>query len=121
VRNQLGDINQKNMHRAGFTTSGPPSMLSVRRTLQTSLSRRIALSAPARAELHDAEERYEKAVARGAPAAEIAELEEAVRICRERVTRVPFLDDLDLRYRHRVAVPAPVARAVMFCMMDVSG
>jgi len=121
VRNQLGDINQKKMHRAGFTTSGPPSMLSVRRTLQTSLSRRIALGAPARAELREAEDLYEQAVARGASPAELAELEEKVRLCRERVARVPFLDDLDLRYRHRVAVPAPVARAVMFCMMDVSG
>src|SRR5690606_14271177 len=38
-----------------------------------------------------------------------------------RAKRVPFLDDMDLRYRHRVAVAAPVARAVMFCLMDVSG
>ncbi|HEY9380193.1 MAG TPA: DUF444 family protein, partial [Burkholderiales bacterium] len=35
--------------------------------------------------------------------------------------RVPFLDELDLRYRHRVRVPQPVSQAVMFCLMDVSG
>ncbi len=29
------------------------------------------------------------------------------------------LDDLDLRYRNRVAIP--MARVVMFCLMDVSG
>jgi len=34
---------------------------------------------------------------------------------------VPFLDDLDLRYRNRVSVAIPMARAVMFCLMDVSG
>ena len=34
---------------------------------------------------------------------------------------MPFLDDLDLRYRNRVSVSIPMARAVMFCLMDVSG
>lgn len=121
VRNQLGDINQTRLQRAGYATSGPPSMLSVRRTLQTSLARRIALGAAARGALREAEEIYEKALARGAPQAELAALEAECEACRARVARVPYLDDMDLRYRHRVAVPAPVARAVMFCMMDVSG
>ena len=44
---------------------------------------------------------------------EIAEL-------RRRIERVPFLDEIDLRYRHRVMVPRPVSQAVMFCLMDVS-
>ena len=34
--------------------------------------------------------------------------------------RLPFLDELDLRYRNRVWRPEPIARAVMFCLMDVS-
>ena len=33
---------------------------------------------------------------------------------------MPFLDDPDLRYRNRVLRPEPIARAVMFCLMDVS-
>lgn len=37
-----------------------------------------------------------------------------------RLLRVPYLDELDLRFRNRVAVPAPISRAVMFCLMDVS-
>jgi hypothetical protein len=36
------------------------------------------------------------------------------------LSKIPFLDDIDMRYRHRVAVPSPAARAVMFCLMDVS-
>ncbi len=35
--------------------------------------------------------------------------------------RVPFLDEIDLRYRYRTSVPQPVSQAVMFCLMDVSG
>jgi hypothetical protein len=53
-----------------------------------------------------------RVVAQGTPE-QVAEIE-------ARLKRVPFLDDLDLRYRHRVFVPQPVARAVMFCLMDVS-
>ncbi len=32
-----------------------------------------------------------------------------------------FIDDTDLRYRHMATQIQPVARAVMFCIMDVSG
>ncbi len=34
---------------------------------------------------------------------------------------VPYIDPLDVRYRRFEQVPRPVARAVMFCLMDVSG
>jgi uncharacterized sporulation protein YeaH/YhbH (DUF444 family) len=34
---------------------------------------------------------------------------------------VPFLDPFDLRYRNRVREPLPTSKAVMFCLMDVSG
>ncbi len=121
VRNQMGDVQQTKLQRAGYSISGPPSMLSVRRTLQTSLLRRIALGAPTRTELHEVEARYEEALHKGVSGAEMAAIQAELEACRARLSRVPFLDDLDLRYRHRVAVPAPVARAVMFCLMDVSG
>jgi len=32
----------------------------------------------------------------------------------------PFIDEPDLRYRNRVLRPEPIARAAMFCLMDVS-
>ena len=40
---------------------------------------------------------------------------------RARSARIPYLDPIDLRYRNRVRVPVPTAKAVMFCLMDVSG
>jgi uncharacterized sporulation protein YeaH/YhbH (DUF444 family) len=33
----------------------------------------------------------------------------------------PFLDDIDLRFKNIISVPQPMLKAVMFCMMDVSG
>jgi len=121
ARNQLGEVSQKKWQRAGYTTTGSPSTLSISRTLKSSLARRVSLGVKARADLDDAEKALEEAKAAGAPAARVRELEQDVEDCRERLARVPFLDDLDLRYRNRVSVAIPMARAVMFCLMDVSG
>lgn len=121
ARNQLGEVSQKKWQRAGYTTTGSPSTLSISRTLKSSLARRVSLGVKARADLEDAEKALEEAKAAGAPAARMRKLEQDVEDCRERLARVPFLDDLDLRYRNRVSVAIPMARAVMFCLMDVSG
>jgi uncharacterized protein len=121
ARTQLGDVSETKWQRAGYTTTGSPSQLSVGRTLKASLSRRVALGMNARGELEQAQARLEEAMARGAPEEELAALRTEVEEWAGRVARVPFLDDLDLRYRHRVPVVIPVARAVMFCLMDVSG
>ena len=34
---------------------------------------------------------------------------------------IPYLDPIDLRFRNRIRVPMPTSKAVMFCLMDVSG
>jgi len=121
ARTQLGDVSETKWQRAGYTTTGSPSQLSIGRTLKASLSRRVALGLNARGELERAQARLEEAMARGAPEEELAALRAEIEEWAGRVARVPFLDDLDLRYRHRVPVVVPVARAVMFCLMDVSG
>ena len=35
--------------------------------------------------------------------------------------RIPFIDPIDIRYRRFERAPKPIAPAVMFCLMDVSG
>ena len=52
---------------------------------------------------------------------EIKETEARIELLRQKVSRIPYLDPIDLRYRSRVRVPVPTTRAVMFCLMDVSG
>ena len=107
IRNTLGDVNEYKLQRAGYTPSGVPANLSVARSLRQAMARRIALEAPLKRQLADLRQREVP------PDEEIAELQ-------RRSDRVPFLDEIDLRYRHRVKVPQPVSRAVMFCLMDVS-
>jgi uncharacterized protein len=115
VRNALGDVKEFKWRRAGYTPSGVPANLSVPRSLRNAMARRIALTAPLRRELVQLEERGE---AEGPAAAErlLPEMQEL----RRRIARVPYLDEFDLRYRHKVREPQPTSRAVMFCLMDVS-
>ena len=48
-------------------------------------------------------------------------LEAQIAALRNRLERIPYLDPIDLRFRNRVRLPVPTAKAVMFCLMDVSG
>src|SRR5690606_13837084 len=133
VRTALGEIREQRPQRAGYSTHGTPANLAVARSLRNALGRRLALTAGARRELlqaHAAEHDAQPAVAaEAADAADSGEraadpdgLAAADRIAalERRIARVPFLDEIDLRYRHRTMVAQPVARAVMFCLMDVS-
>jgi uncharacterized sporulation protein YeaH/YhbH (DUF444 family) len=117
MRTTLAEAEQKKLVRAGYVKDGTPSNLSVPRTMKTALARRIALGRPLEDELEAL--CIQLVVARREGRAH-QELEARIAELEGRLKRLPFLDDVDLRYRHRVAVPAPTARAVMFCLMDVS-
>jgi uncharacterized sporulation protein YeaH/YhbH (DUF444 family) len=43
------------------------------------------------------------------------------RALKSKVRRIPYIDPIDIRYRRFENEPKPVAQAVMFCLMDVSG
>ena len=116
IRTTVGDIREKKLQRAGYTQSGAPTNLSVPRSLRNALGRRIALTASARkqlAELEAGDQGGQDSETRARLDSEITEL-------KRRIARVPFIDELDLRYRHRIQVPQPMSQAVMFCLMDVS-
>ncbi len=107
--------------RAGFSVAGSPASLSLVRTMRHSLARRQALHRPSLRAIEALEARIAAAKEDGADAAAVAGLEaERARLVARR-QRVPFIDPLDLRYKRFEPVPKPVAQAVMFCLMDVSG
>jgi len=108
--------------RVGFASDGMPANLHVVRSIKGAIGRRIALSAPLTKRLHELE--AELALLRADPQdrrEEIAELEEHIHALRGRILGIPYLDPFDLRYVNRVKQPKPANRAVMFCLMDVSG
>jgi len=113
------------IRRAGYSTAGSPSNLSVPRTMQKAMGRRMALRRPSGAELERIEEEIAAIEARDPPRPEDAGLLERLREDRAHIIRrrnlIAYIDPVDLRYRRFEAVPRPVAQAVMFCLMDVSG
>jgi uncharacterized sporulation protein YeaH/YhbH (DUF444 family) len=92
------------------------------RSLRVALSRRIAIGGETRRQLHGLEAQLALAL-RDAPELpdEILSLRTQIDTLRRRLKTIPFFDPFDLRYRNRVRVPQPTAKAVMFCLMDVSG
>ena len=126
VRTQLADVPEWKSHRAGFSSDGTPSNLHVVRSMRGAIGRRIALGANARRELAELEAELvilKAAASAGDVSAEllIKPLEVQIDVLRARLGRIPYLDPIDLRYRNRVKTPVPSSKAVMFCLMDVSG
>ena len=117
ARTMFGEVKHHKSVRAGYTLSGSPINLAVLKTLSNALARRIALKSGIEKQLTEA--RAEQAEHSLDPifykhtSERIAQLE-------NRLSRIPFLEELDLRYRRRTLVPETIARAVMFCLMDVS-
>ena len=119
ARTELGRTEQKSSIRAGYTRSGVPANLAIVRTLRQSLARRIALGGSLTRDLEALEAEFATAAALGQAEQAALIYEELQRIVRRR-GNLPFIDEPDLRYRNRVWRPEPVARATMFCLMDVS-
>ncbi|OCW97083.1 YeaH/YhbH family protein [Alishewanella sp. HH-ZS] len=120
--NQLDKLVQYKTVRAGYRAEGVPANIDIVRSLRGSLARRIAMSADKKQQLRQAE-------------AELAELElaavpdelarrallERISELKQRLAAVPFIDSFDLRFRNYQKKPEPTSKAVMFCLMDVSG
>ena len=126
VRTQLAEVPEWKSQRAGFSSDGTPNNLHVVRSMRGALSRRIALGAASRRELAELEERLAECQRMLLPGdeamqAEVKDLLARIDALRLRIGRIPYLDPIDLRYRSRIRVPVPTSKAVMFCLMDVSG
>jgi len=124
VRSQLVEMPEMKSQRAGYSSTGTPSNLSVIRSMRGAIGRRVAIGAGSRAELALLIAEL-AAMPEGSaePAVLLARevLETKITALRNRLDRIPYLDPIDLRFRNRVRLPIPTAKAVMFCLMDVSG
>lgn len=121
AKRALKDAEALVWRRAGYSSSGSPSNISLPRTMRNSLSRRVALRRPKPEEIALVREEADALQASGADPARLAELTLELDLLARRGARIPFIDPLDVRYRRLESAPKPVAQAVMFCLMDVSG
>jgi uncharacterized sporulation protein YeaH/YhbH (DUF444 family) len=124
VKRQLSGNDEFKIRRAGISNEGNPGRLNIVRSLRSANARRIALTTGKRAKLREleAELLIEEALD---PALRhplrIEALKEEIEALRQRIKRVPWLDTFDLKYNLHVKEPIPRSKAVMFCLMDVSG
>lgn len=107
--------------RAGYSVSGSPANLALNRTVRNSLSRRIALKRPKPQEIIDLKNKIDSLIDNLENESQLIELK-AELVRKERKSGlIPFIDPIDVRYKRFDPIPKPIAKAVMFCLMDVSG
>jgi uncharacterized sporulation protein YeaH/YhbH (DUF444 family) len=116
AKRKLAEAESEGLRRAGYATSGSPANISVSRTVSRALARRVALRRPRL----DTIEKLEAELAE-CDEARRAELTAELEALKAKARRIPFIDPIDIRYRRFETSPKPVAQAVMFCLMDVSG
>lgn len=117
AKRRLVSTDQINPVRAGYSVTGSPSNLAINRTMRLAMMRRVALHRPKPetvAKLVEEAEECKDETRR-------AELEAEIKLLESKVRRIPYIDPIDIRYRRFENEPKPVAQAVMFCLMDVSG
>ncbi|MEE2001643.1 YeaH/YhbH family protein [Alkalimonas sp. MEB108] len=121
-KNQLDKLTQYKQVRAGYRAEGVPSNIDIVRSLRGSLARRIAMSADKKRALAELEARLEALQNEAVPdQRKLMQLEAEITHLKQRIAAVPYIDSFDLRYRNYQKRPEPTSKAVMFCLMDVSG
>ena len=117
AKRKLAEAESEGLQRAGYATSGSPANISISRTVSRALMRRVALRRPRPAAI----EALEAELAECEDQQRRIELEAEIEALKAKAKRIPFIDPIDIRYRRFESIPKPVAQAVMFCLMDVSG
>jgi uncharacterized sporulation protein YeaH/YhbH (DUF444 family) len=116
AKRKLAEAESEGLRRAGYATTGSPANISVSRTVRLALARRVALRRPRPETIAELE-----AGLADCDEARRVELMAEIDVLKAKLRRIPFIDPIDIRYRRFETMPKPVAQAVMFCLMDVSG
>ena len=120
TKRQLKGNDSYKYEHAGFSSDGVPAKLSINRTMRSAKMRRIALNAKRKRE-HRALQQSLLAAQHSGDELTLRRIGVALQEIEQRMKRVSFLEDADLRYNLHLKKPLPTSQAVMFCLMDVSG
>ena len=124
VKRQLLSMDSFDYRRAGVSEVGNPAQINIVRSMRSAQARRIALRGKERRRRREVLAEME-ALDQGDNPPAVEEQLLALRAELERLNvrmhAIPWLDDFDLKYNLKVKVPKPSPKAVMFCIMDVSG
>ena len=125
VRTTLKETPSRTWRRAGITTSGSPTQINLLRTMRNAFGRRLVLKRPRSGDIEALQARLDalEQNAAGTPEgrAEIVALKEELAKAIAKRKWIAFIDPVDVRFNAFTEQPVPTSRAVMFCLMDVSG
>lgn len=127
VKQSLGTMEEYKLKRAGFVSSGIPSNLNVIRSFKNSIARRVAMGSPLELALARRYEDLFNFYGTEDPSPEQEREPEAIYLkqciddLESKLEKIPYIEEMDLKYNHRVKEPLPTTKAVMMCIMDVSG
>lgn len=108
------------IRHAGFSSSGGPTSLNIKKTMMNALGRRIALNRKIEREKVETElEKQLKAVDRAAHTQSLSGRPVSAEWMQKK--KLQYIEDMDLKYNFKDRVDVPITKAVMFCLMDVSG
>jgi uncharacterized sporulation protein YeaH/YhbH (DUF444 family) len=121
-KNQLDKLVEYKTVRSGFCAEGVPSNIDIVKSLQGSIARRIAMTSSKRKQLKALEEKLDDLCKdKHDHIQEERALAEEISILKNKINKVPFIDTFDLHFRNYAKQALPSSKAVMFCLMDVSG
>lgn len=124
TKKQLAGTESFTYRHGGIANVGNPNQINIVRSLRSANARRIALSGKKRRRIREIEHKLaELKENHNHPDDDlkINELTLELEQLKRKVSALPFLDDFDLKYNLRIKHPEPSSKAVMFCIMDVSG
>ena len=124
IKRQLSGLEEFKTVRAGIANEGQPGRINIVRSLRSANMRRIALASGKRRQLEELQEELLalESVPEGLRDPErLEQLRDAVAKLEKAISRIPWLDTFDLKYNLHIKQPIPRSKAVMFCIMDVSG
>lgn len=122
IKKRLKDTTTFKYQRAGYSNQGNPSKVNVVRSLQKAYGRRLALTGKRRENIQALElELLELESSSENDTTEIRTLKLKIDKLKTRIKRIPWIDEVDLKFNQHIKLALPSTSAVMFCLMDVSG
>ena len=125
IKSTLKEVQAVKPQRAGYSNYGTSPNLNVLRTMRNSMGRRVVLNRPKAAAIDKLQKELDELKAKddldAVARLRLAELLNEIEDLKRRQRAIPYIDPVDIRYNRFDPKPEPKTKAVMFCLMDVSG
>jgi uncharacterized sporulation protein YeaH/YhbH (DUF444 family) len=122
IKKELASLTTYKNVRGGVTSTGIPTNINVLKSMRQATGRRLALASNYKKRLTAAQIELERLEKKTTPnKLDIQKILDEIAVLKKKIAAVPFIDSFDLRYNNKIRMPMPTTKAVMFCIMDVSG